>query len=116
MGTDFFTFKLQLGSLSTILATVAITVDEDERKAKKILEQRKLGAKVLNTKRSTSFINSLRSSLTSGATATRSEVKEQTKSPLAYNHDNKSTEMTETDFSRGRSLTNSHHVTDNVTL
>jgi hypothetical protein len=102
MGTDFFTFKLVLGNQSSNLATIAITVDDDLTKAKKIAEQRKLGANVLQAKRS-SLMNTLRSSINSGSLKSTSTKSCTTENPLAARHletqDNRMAERKELEMS-----------------
>lgn len=128
MGTDFFTFKLQLGSLSSILATIAITVDDDLTKAKKIAEQRKLGANVLQAKRvsqRSSLLENLKNSMIPGSLVYNSkssvEVKEKTKNPLSGDGDDSKGDVelltvSESNFSRGRNITTSHHLNDSMQL
>lgn len=114
MGTDFFTFKVQLGSLSSNLATVAIIVDDDLTKARQISEQRKQGVGVLHN---------LRKSLTPGMTSgVSTEVKSKTSNPLAEGHydkrnTNEGVELGDvSNRGRGRSLTKSHQVNESVEL
>lgn len=121
VGTDFFTFKLQLGSLSSILATVAITVDTDLTKARKIGEQRKLGSGVLQAKRS-SLLGNLKNSMVPGSlvssSSASSEVSGVCNNPLAVKHKDSRHEMELVERERSNSRSKAAHVveSDSVSL
>ena len=119
MGTDFFTFKLQLGSLSSILATIAITVDDDLTKAKNIAGQRKLGANVLQAKRA-SLLDTFRNSRIPGSlVVSSSEVSASTLNPMTAKREGKSkstaVEMSQRDKG-GRSLAKSLELNESFNL
>jgi hypothetical protein len=118
VGTDFFTFKLQLGSLSSILATIAITVDNDLTKAKKITDQRKLGANVLRANRRSSLLNTFRNSMAPGSllSSPPSEAAENTQNPMVDSHDDRINEVEMSERGRGRNLTMSHEVNESFNL
>mmetsp|Transcript_3603 Transcript_3603/g.6480 ORF Transcript_3603/g.6480 Transcript_3603/m.6480 type:complete len:184 (-) Transcript_3603:31-582(-) len=115
MGTDFFTFKVQLGSLSSNLATVAIIVDDDLTRASKITEQRKLGVGVLHH---------LRKSLTPAtATDASSQMHSKTTNPMNEKASDDKDERPSVGMemgsmgNRGRdSLTKTHQVNESVKL
>lgn len=135
MGTDFFTFKLQLGSLSSILATIAITVDDDLTKAKKIAEQRRMGASVLKSKRDSkrsSLFESLKQTMIPGSLvykpSSSTEMKSKTQNPLNSGGNDEAengqcgvelstmSDVDEFGRDRGRSMTQSHQLTETVDL
>lgn len=132
IGTDFFTFKLQLGSLSSILATIAITVDDDLTKAKKITEQRKLGANVLQSKRGSSrnsLLDTLKNTLIPGSLTYSSskplaDMDSKANNPLSRGGGGSSDDdakgdvelLDSSDFSRGRGMTTTHQMNESMEL
>ena len=117
VGTDIFTFKLQLGNLNSNLATVAITVDDDLTNARRITEQRKQGVNVLNARRRSSLLGSIHG-LGRGSIVKKyaNERLNNTENPLSSDLNQSSMELTCITKKERSRLSKTHQVNESVNI